>query len=663
MSGESPGKKSHHRRNQSSISSSSNNNNHESFSSTIATTNSNLSRLSKTVSSTASTLVSSSYGDLRQTPYHNAMNDIARRPGFQRRLFSFNRKTPTEMVKSTFDRKEIQYRAVTNIPDELLNNIPKDDNNQFSLYQGFEASASELNTSNNDKIKKITDGSHRQDNGTKKELEKDQDALSHRLDLLEIRKDLAATEIREIDQRIKHLEGMRKIVFDRVAKLDQEEFELERALRYVMETLGDLEDDEGEEVTTSNDTTTINSEESSSIENYQNESNSSSIDTTAIKSTNNNKPHQHRNHRRRRRSSTSKTRRKTMPALQQFYEPGKEIRTIDAHSDSITSMDFDIPFGTLVSASLDDTVKVWDLSRGEQVGQLVDHKASVKCLQMEDNIVVTGSTDATLKLWDLSLLEEEQDDIDDDTYKQQPQQNDNYSGPLVDTFDAHLGEISALHFYRNTLVSGSSDKTIRQWDLETGKCLQTLDVLWASAQNPATPQFTEDAKWRRQSTMVGGNNNISASVDFVGALQSYDAALASGTADGIVRLWDLRSGQVHRSLIGHTGAVTCLQFDENHLATGSIDRSIRIWDLRTGSIFDAFAYDSPITALHFDARRVVSANHENTVKIYDREIEKHWSCGPGELDPKNASIINTVRYKEGYLIEGRQDGQVGVWAC
>jgi len=38
----------------------------------------------------------------------------------------------------------------------------------------------------------------------------------------------------------------------------------------------------------------------------------------------------------------------------------------------------------------------------------------------------------------------------------------------------------------------------------------------------------------------------------------------------------VRSGQVHRSLVGHTGPVTALQFDDVHLVTGSLDRSIRV---------------------------------------------------------------------------------------
>ena len=140
------------------------------------------------------------------------------------------------------------------------------------------------------------------------------------------------------------------------------------------------------------------------------------------------------------------------------------------------------------------------------------------------------------------------------------------------TLQSHVDEITALHFKGDVLVSGSADKTIRHWDLEKGRCVQTLDVMWAAAQASATASAVEGS-WRP----TGRTQQNSA--DFVGALQVFESALACGTADGMVRLWDLRSGQVHRSLVGHTGAVTCLQFDDIHLVTGSLDRSIRVSSL------------------------------------------------------------------------------------
>ncbi len=273
-----------------------------------------------------------------------------------------------------------------------------------------------------------------------------------------------------------------------------------------------------------------------------------------------------------------------MPILHEHFEPGSNIRELPAHNDMITALDFDVPFGTMVTAALDDTVRVWDLNLGRCMGLLEGHHASVRCLQVEDNIVATGSMDASIRLWDLSRAEyspqdnrlnkddEEEDDglgfENPDDLPPPPPSSSMRDCPLF-SLEAHVDEVTALHFKGDTLVSGSADKTLRQWDLVKGRCVQTLDVLWAAAQASATMN-SSDGQWRTTGRLPD------ASADFVGALQCFDAALACGTADGMVRLWDLRSGQVHRSLVGHTGPVTCLQFDDVHLVTGSLDRSIRV---------------------------------------------------------------------------------------
>lgn len=271
-------------------------------------------------------------------------------------------------------------------------------------------------------------------------------------------------------------------------------------------------------------------------------------------------------------------RKKSIPILHEHFEPGTNIREIRAHKDNITAVDFDAPFGTMVTAALDDTVRVWDLNAGRCMGRLEGHTASVRTLQVEDNILATGSMDATIRLWDLSRAQYDphgghfgKDDDEDAIAFEAPDDHiEPPEGSMDDcplyTLQAHVDEITALHFRGDVLVSGSADKTIRHWDLERGRCVQTLDVMWAAA----ATMTTTDSTWRP----TGRSSNSSA--DFVGALQVFETALACGTADGMVRLWDLRSGQVHRSLVGHTGAVTCLQFDDVHLVTGSLDRSIRV---------------------------------------------------------------------------------------
>ena len=276
-------------------------------------------------------------------------------------------------------------------------------------------------------------------------------------------------------------------------------------------------------------------------------------------------------------------RRKTAKVLHEHFEPGTPIREIKAHSDSITAIDFDTPFGTMVTSAMDDTIRVWDLNAGRCIGKLEGHTASVRTLQVEENILATGSMDATIRLWDLSKAhydpqgsqfgrdEEDDDGIafeNPDDHAIEPPEGSTAECPLF-TLQAHMDEVTAIHFRHDVLVSGSADKTIRHWDLEKGRCVQTLDVMWAAAQASAS-LGSGDSTWRQTGRAT------SQTADFIGALQVFESALACGTADGMVRLWDLRSGQVHRSLVGHTAPVTCLQFDDVHLVTGSLDRSIRV---------------------------------------------------------------------------------------
>jgi mitochondrial division protein 1 len=99
-----------------------------------------------------------------------------------------------------------------------------------------------------------------------------------------------------------------------------------------------------------------------------------------------------------------------------------------------------------------------------------------------------------------------------------------------------------------TLVSGSADKTIRVWDLNAGKCVQTIDVLTVIAQS-ANPQLASwsigrraGSDWRSASFNASARGrDASPEAAFIGGLQCFENALATGTSDGIIRLWDCKS--------------------------------------------------------------------------------------------------------------------------
>lgn len=93
----------------------------------------------------------------------------------------------------------------------------------------------------------------------------------------------------------------------------------------------------------------------------------------------------------------------------------------------------------------------------------------------------------------------------------------------------------------------------------------------------------------------------------------------------------VRTGQAHRTLLGHTNPITCLQFDEMNIISGSLDKTIRvsfdcfflfanaeylqIWDVRTGGVSETLKYDHPVTALQFDSRKIIAATGENGIKV------------------------------------------------
>ncbi|EFZ04185.2 hypothetical protein MHUMG1_01423 [Metarhizium humberi] len=605
--------------------------------------------------------------------YQTAMKQVHRqltRPSVQQSVFALARRTPTEIVRSRLSTAEIQHRAVSFLPDDLLSNIPEDDN-AYSLFQGFKASFPEMTDEGKKHRRRVSRGrkllDDRQRTGSPgpvaslSHVQKEKAAMMHEFELLGVRKSMASSEIREIDNKIANLQGMRKIILERLAGLEQEEALLEHDIIDVegrLEVAQALADEA--EVIAQNTPTKDEVDLVGDADDHDPEFMSQSVYEKLPGSTNSTPRRPKKVHRR-----------KSMPILHEHFEAGSNIRQLRAHKDTVTAMDFDAPFGTMVTAALDDTVKVWDLNAGRCIGILNGHTASVRTLQVEDNILATGSADATVRLWDLSRSSydphgnsygKEEDEDEDAIAFENP--NDQPIDPPEDsmndcelyTLQAHVDEVTALHFRGDVLVSGSADKTIRHWDLEKGRCVQTLDVMWAAAQASATANI--DGGWRPT------GRASSSSADFVGALQVFESALACGTADGMVRLWDLRSGQVHRSLVGHTGAVTCLQFDDVHLVTGSLDRSVRIWDLRTGAIFDAYAYDNPITSMMFDTRRIVSAAGEDVVKVYDKVEGRQWDCGAGITEEgKNPGVVEHVRVRDGYLVEGRRDGIVGVWTC
>lgn len=535
------------------------------------------------------------------------------RPSIQRSVFNLAKANPRELIRSHFNTTEIEHRAITYIPDDLLRNV-KETSSPFSLFEGFQASLPDEDIpekrrrhgKHGSKSQKLLDAAEEEDGPQKlAKLKRSKLKSDHKLEMMGIRKTMCASEIKEIDTKIANLNTMRKVVLDRLAGLEQEEHDLEQEVGNLAEKLEVLEEEledtvvlEGKAAAQGDAAT----EQAEAGENSPDMNASFMSESVYGKLPKAESKETHTPKSKRRKGTRTTPRKVSMPVLHEHMQPGSKIREIPAHNDMITALDFDAPFGTMVTAALDDTVRVWDLSAGRCMGMLEGHLSSVRCLQVEDNWVATGSMDASIKLWDLSQADyvppppsagskssvsddhEEPSATGGDLFgpipEEEPARQPAVHGNAMEdchtlSLSGHVAEVTALNFRGSTLVSGSADKTLRQWDLEKGRCVQTLDVLWAAAQptnvNSGSAGGNTDSWWRPAAGRLPA-----AEADFVGALQVFETALACGTADGMVRLWDLRSGMVHRSLVGHTGPITALQFDDVYLVTGSQDRSIRV---------------------------------------------------------------------------------------
>src|SRR5262249_34888117 len=104
------------------------------------------------------------------------------------------------------------------------------------------------------------------------------------------------------------------------------------------------------------------------------------------------------------------------------------------------------------------------------------------------------------------------------------------------------------------------------------------------------------------------------------ALDPVGGKLATGTDQGTVKLWDLRTGELRASLPGHKGGIYAVAFapDGRTLASAGDDRTIHLWHLATGQeVLTLGGLDARVYGLAFspDSRTLAAALHDGTVLV------------------------------------------------
>ena len=251
---------------------------------------------------------------------------------------------------------------------------------------------------------------------------------------------------------------------------------------------------------------------------------------------------------------------------------GQQVATLEGHGAGVNGCAVTADGRHVVSASRDNTLKVWDLELGQQVATLGSHGDSVKsCVVTPDGRrVVSASGDCSLKVWDLE------------------------SGQQVATLQGHGSVVTSCAVTPDgrRVVSTSDDCTLRMWDLETGQQVAMLEG------------------------HGGGVNGCAVTPDGQFMVSAFDGRTLT--------VWDLETGRQVATLEGHKQWVNdCVVTpDGRRVVSASDDRTLKVWDLESGqqvASLEGHAHGVTGCAVTPDGRHVVSASRDNTLKVWDLE--------------------------------------------
>jgi WD40 repeat protein len=208
-------------------------------------------------------------------------------------------------------------------------------------------------------------------------------------------------------------------------------------------------------------------------------------------------------------------------------------------------------------------------------GRMASHKDMITSVAVNSGStrIASVSADKTIKLWDLE------------------------SGRELRSIANIGGLVNAVSFSPDgkTLLHGAEDKTVRIWNAETGAAIRTIS---------GHTDYVNEARYSPDGKRI-----------------------ASCADDKLIKIWDAETGREIRTLSGHTDLICVVAWspDGKRLASGSdaTEKAIRIWDAESGRVLQTIPNQKGrIYGLAYspDGKRLASCTpDEPALKIWDAE--------------------------------------------
>ena len=262
-------------------------------------------------------------------------------------------------------------------------------------------------------------------------------------------------------------------------------------------------------------------------------------------------------------------------------------------------------------------MEVRNLKSRERLKILKGHTGPVYSTDIYgDSCFVSASYDKTLKLW--------------------------HDGECTKTFYGHSASVNCVAFlsHGKEVISGSHDKTIRLWDIHSGKCkfalvghsgpvlsiavLSTGDMISAS-EDGTLKLWNLASKVCKQ--IYSGHTGPVYAVTVVHGANPEDFVV-SGSGDTTLKVWTLHHATCSGTLRGHNGpvlSVAAVASTSSIVVSGSMDMTIKAWDYIAMECKWTFAgHSGPVYSVSLTKEAnekcvIVSASHDKTLNIL------HWS--------------------------------------